>query len=555
MLFKSTVLLSCLAGLMAMASVSHAHFPWLSSDDEGRVLLFFNESPHEMDYRMPEVVGKAKVMLKGKTDELKQVELEAEETKEFVGRKSEPDAVSTGVLTTTCVYGNYHGTLLSYYVKHYAGNVKQAAELEGDKAVDGFAIDARPSLIDKGIAITVTRDGKPVSDANVTVTTPDGEQADKQTGKDGVAKFYNLAEGKLGFTVGVTDKEEGELNGEKYTSASHYLTMTVDTSVPPKEETPADKEKAASNEPPVPSALKPLPEAVTSFGAAVAGDHVYVYSGHTGRAHAHSKEHYSQRFVRMPLDGGEWQELPMQDPVQGLALVPYDGKVYRVGGVFSHNSKDEDADMHSVDKVAMFDPATNQWSDLPSLPQARSSHDAVVIDGVLYVAGGWDLQGTPDGVWSETALKLNLEHPEEGWQELPQPPFVRRALATSFVDNTLVVIGGIDEFGDISRQVDALDLASGEWRTLPELPGDGMQGFGVSAWNHKGKLYVSGSSGIVYALSDDLDGWQEVARHADPRFFHRLLPAGDDRLLMIGGASLTRRGHVADSEWVELNEE
>lgn len=543
-------------GLMLVASSSHAHFPWLSSDEEGRALLFFNESPHAMDYRMPEVVGKAEVLLKAKGDEPQPLELEAVETKEYVGRKSQPDTVSTGVLTTTCNYGNYHGTLLIYYVKHYAGNVTQAAKLEADKAAKGFAIDARPSLIDKGIAITVTRDGKPVADASVMVATPDGENADKKTGKDGVAKFYNLAEGKLGFTVGVTDKKEGEVDGEKYTTVSNYLTLTVDTSAKATEEEESDeKEKTASKEPPVPSALKPLPEAVTSFGAAVADDYVYVYSGHTGKAHAHSKEHYSRRFVRMPLAGGEWQELPMQDPVQGLALVPHEGRVYRVGGVFSHNAQGEDEDMHSVDKVAVFDPASKEWSDLPSMPTARSSHDAVVIDGVLYVVGGWSLEGTPDGVWSETALKLNLEHPEEGWQELPQPPFVRRALAASHVGNTLVVMGGIDEAGAISRQVDALDLESGEWRTLPELPGDGMQGFGVSAWNHEGKLYVSGSSGIVYTLSDDLDEWQEVAKHADKRFFHRLLPAGEGRLLMIGGASMKRQSHVADSEWVKLDAE
>ncbi len=241
----------------------------------------------------------------------------------------------------------------------------------------------------------------------------------------------------------------------------------------------------------------------------------------------------------------------MERPLQGFPLVPYAGKIYRVGGMHATNAPDDAADLFSVNTFSAFDPSTKQWTALASLPEPRSSHDAVVIDGWLYVVGGWKLDGGDEGEWLDTAWKIDLASPAE-WQPVATPPFSRRALAASYAGNWLLAIGGIDDAGDISRRVDALDLVTGEWQQLADLPGDGMHGFGVSAWNHQGKLYMSGTAGKVYRFDAANNAWNCVAELDDRRFFHRLLPAGRQRLLMIGGASIDREGHVADSEWVEL---
>jgi N-acetylneuraminic acid mutarotase len=532
-------LLVAVATLMLLsAAPSMAHFPWLMSDDEGRVLLYFAESPHETDYHMPDTVAKAVVTLHATDAEPQQLKLEAVETDEFIGRKSEPGVVDTGLVTTVCNYGNYHGTLLAYYVKHYAGEAAAALQSEPENPPKDFEVDVRPTLLDNGISLAVTRGGKPVAGASVTVIDPAGEQASKESGDDGTAKFYNLAKGTLGFTIGVTEEAAGEVDGEKYTSKSHYVTLTLDS---------AKGDGADARH----SALPPLPEPVASFGAAVLDDMVYVYGGHTGTAHAHSRENLSRHFCRIPLSGGQWESLPMGEPLQGFPLVPYDDKIYRVGGMYATNAPKAEEQLHSVDTFAVFDPNAKEWTELAPLPEPRSSHDAVVIDGWLYVVGGWKLDGSSEGQWHETAWKIDLADPQK-WQPVANPPFCRRALATSHTENLLVAIGGIDDAGAISRRVDALDLDTGEWKELAELPGDGMHGFGMSAWNHEGKLYASGSEGEVYSLDVQQNEWRSMATHNDRRFFHRLLPAGENRLLMIGGASMEREAHVADSEWVDL---
>ena len=53
-----------------------------------------------------------------------------------------------------------------------------------------------------------------------------------------------------------------------------------------------------------------LPAAFSSFGAAVADDYVYVYGGHTGKAHSYSVETTQGEFRRLSLKKPEkWEEL------------------------------------------------------------------------------------------------------------------------------------------------------------------------------------------------------------------------------------------------------
>ena len=561
--FKPLMLAAAFTFVLPLAA--QAHMTWLSSDADGRALLFFAESPARPDYKIPEAVAKAEVMLQVADATPKAVELETVESKEFVGRRTAKGVVDNGVLTSVCKYGNYHGMLLTYFVKHYAGELAPAMAAESPKPAAGFVFDVRPALVEDGIVLTATRDGKQLEGVAITLINAADESIDEETGDDGTAKFTQVPSGPVAFIASLTEKESGEADGEPYTSVASYLTLTFDytggtpaaaATEQPEPETkgrPRMEDEDEAAEPSVESALTPLPEGVTSFGAATCDGYVYVYSGHIGGTHEHTRENYSRHFRRLPLTGGEWEELPFEAPLQGFAVVPYDGKLIRIGGVFSRNAKDEDADMFSTDVVSMYDPEAKSWSKLPSLPEPRSSHDAVVVDHWLYVVGGWNLQGGADGDWHETAWKLDLANLDEGWQPLPKPTFIRRALAVSYLPGKIVAIGGIDDFGEISQDTFALDLETGEWSSLPQLPGDGMQGFGVSAWNHEGHVYASGSTGILYQLSSEAGEWKQVHEFADRRFFHRLLPAGPGRLLMIGGVSMERREHVGDSEWVELN--
>src|SRR5262249_28350357 len=132
--------------------------------------------------------------------------------------------------------------------------------------------------------------------------------------------------------------------------------------------------------------LAPLPEPVTSFGAATCDGYLYVFGGHKGERHEYNAEMVSGSFNRLKLaDGRTWEKLPSAAPGQGQPLVAYQGAVYRIGGMAAHNHEGEKQDLYSIDLVQCFSPKSRHWENLSSLPAPRSSHDAAVLNGKLYV--------------------------------------------------------------------------------------------------------------------------------------------------------------------------
>ena len=277
----------------------------------------------------------------------------------------------------------------------------------------------------------------------------------------------------------------------------------------------------------------PLPRAVSSLGACVEGGFVYVYGGHTGRTHAYSTKTVTGAFLRMPVAGGEWEELAPGEPVQGMALVSHAGKVYRIGGMQPRNAPEEKADNHSVASAACYDPAAKKWSALPDLPQGRSSHDAVVVGDKLYVVGGWVLDGAKPPVWCDSVDVLDLKSPKAKWASVKQP-FQRRALSAFVLGGKIHVVGGLTAKGT-TKKVDVFDPSANTWVDGPELVGAEGVGFSAASCVAGGAAFVSGNDGKVYRLEGER--WKQIATQKVARFVHRLVPGGAGKLLVVGGAA------------------
>jgi N-acetylneuraminic acid mutarotase len=286
-----------------------------------------------------------------------------------------------------------------------------------------------------------------------------------------------------------------------------------------------------------------LSQGIASFGAAASGGWLYVYGGHIGRTHEHSIDNLSHAFRRVNLiDRTTWEDLPMGPPLQGLALAAHGGSLYRVGGLSARNRRGEPEDLCSIADVARYDPERGVWTALPPLPEPRSSHDVVVAGGVLYVVGGWNIQGQTK-TWQRGGWKCDLTGAEPKWEVLQGLAETRRALAVADAGGQLVAIGGLTTGGDATKAVELHDPATGEWTTGPDFPG---MGFGVAAVRAGGRVWASGGDGKVFTLSDDRSRWDSAGSLAMPRIFHRLIAVAEDELLVIGGA--TRESHLRLSE-------
>jgi N-acetylneuraminic acid mutarotase len=312
--------------------------------------------------------------------------------------------------------------------------------------------------------------------------------------------------------------------------------------------TPAEKSPTAESSATVEKSEFPaLPQPISSFGAVRTGDWLYVYSGHTGGAHQHSKQNLSMHFQRINLAAPKaWEALPVGPGLQSVALVAHGDSVYRVAGLSALNEKGEKENLVSVTDFFRFDPVAKSWSPLEPLPEGRSSHDAIVVGSKLYVVGGWNLK-TGDAKWHDKSLVRDLADKDAKWQELPAQPFKRRALAVAALDGKIYAIGGMTSENKPSRDVHVFDTKSNTWSAGPDLPGEKMNGFGSAALAVDGKLYATGMDGNVYLLSADGKAWESLGKLAHPRFFHRLVDGGENSLLAVAGASM-EEGHFDSIE-------
>lgn len=370
--------------------------------------------------------------------------------------------------------------------------------------------------------VQVLFNGKPAPGAKVKTYPATGEKAELAADDQGRVTVPGVAEGKAGLWATWVDATPGELAGKPFRETRYYATLTC----PRGAEAPARTTFATMPDP-----------AVNSFGGAVLGDWLYVYSGHTGRTHQYSVDTTAKRFRRLSLrDRSTWEDLPMGRDVQGVALVADGRYLYRVGGMTAKNQPGQPHDLVSSTDFCRFDPETKTWTELAPLPVARSTHDAAIVGRKVYAVGGWSMRGAEQAAtFLDDAAVFDLDRPDRGWQEFDQP-FSRRALAAAEAGGKLYVLGGLTDGGKVTRQLDIYDPATATWSTGPEIPGGAdRDGFATSAFAVAGRLYMSGLPGTIARLDAAKGTWEAVGAWSLPRNTHRLLAGPGQTLLAVGG--------------------
>ena len=527
-------------------TIAHAHFPWLATNDQGHAVMWFGESTSDRTYNMPASIQAIELYSQERKQAIKTQPVEGED---LVGIQSKLPVGTDAEIAGTVTYGLYHGTKLTYHVEHLPHTDPATWPTE---ARTGAALQTIIVQDEKGgIQVTPLRDGQRLPDTEVKLYDQAGEEmAARSTDEHGLVSFSGdeVQPGLNAVVVGLTDsRATGTYQGEAYRSTTDYLTATfriADREQPSgvKPEPSKPTVDPNSNTSVGPAAFPNLPEELTSFGAAIADHHLYVYGGHTGDAHSYSTDEQSDRFWSLDLSGGdqaEWKELAGGPSLQGLALVAFEGRLIRIGGFTAINALGQDHDLRSQTSVASYDPAQNQWSALAALPEARSSLDAAVLGNKVYVFGGWKLDGDNDhATWHQSGWSLDLRDPSATWQPTAQPPLKRRAVSVAAHNDKLFVIGGMQAEGGPTTRVDVYDPQSDQWSQGPSIPGAGMSGFGSAAFACGGHLIVSTMDGFVHRLNSSGDSWETIAKIDPARFFHRMLPLNETTLLLVGGANM-----------------
>ncbi|PYF99672.1 N-acetylneuraminic acid mutarotase [Georgenia satyanarayanai] len=168
----------------------------------------------------------------------------------------------------------------------------------------------------------------------------------------------------------------------------------------------------------------PLPVEVLDAGGVAIGDALYVVGGKGAAGH-------STRAYRYDAPEGTWTRVAdLPGPGVENPAVTTDGThLLVVGGSTAPFSG-------AVATAWSYDPATDTWSPLPSMPTARGGATAQVVDGQVYVAGGM----TADG--GSTAVVERLDLASGTWHAAPPLTTARDNPGSAVVDGVLYVFGG-----------------------------------------------------------------------------------------------------------------
>jgi N-acetylneuraminic acid mutarotase len=521
---------SFLAGnlLLGLASFADAHFLWLvakpaADGQPAEAHLYFSESPEPDDPELLKRLGDISIVSIDAAGQAKTIGLTLGEDS-----LTAPLADAETLLVMQHTYGVFTRGETSFLL-NYRGKTGPALRHKAwtYPTSDRLDLDLVPAEDGDKIKVRVLWQGKPAAGVPVVAVDPAGDDRELESDANGFVSVVKGEHGLYTFRAKQSVDEAGEANGKAYSASRFYTTLTLPVGVP-------EQPKLAGQP------LAALPEPVTSFGGAVLGDELYVYGGHLGSAHSYHNLSQSNQLWKLSLDKpGDWQRVATGPRIQGLAMVAHGGKLYRIGGFSAKNPEGEDHDLWSQSDFVRFDPAAGEWHDLPPLPEPRSSHDAAVVGDTLYVVGGWRMAGPDDTVWHETAWSCDLSADQLEWKPIPNPPFQRRALSLAAFEGKLYCIGGMQESGGPTRAVAVYDPATQSWSEGPEVPGEkAIAGFGSAAFAVGGHLYVSTIEGTLLKLSGDKNNWTEVGQLERARFFHRMLPAGAARLLLVGGANM-----------------
>ncbi len=135
---------------------------------------------------------------------------------------------------------------------------------------------------------------------------------------------------------------------------------------------------------------------------------------------------------------------------------------------------------------------------------------------------------------------------------MPTPTFTRRALALAATQNQIFALGGMNEKGGPTTEVTLYDIGTHEWKPAPPLQGKPMNGFGVAAWNQGDSIIATTSEGDIQELKSQAKNWEIVGKVHSPRFFHRLLPYSEGKLVALGGVNMHQQIKLPNLEIVSV---
>ncbi|KAH9399579.1 hypothetical protein TYRP_017565, partial [Tyrophagus putrescentiae] len=260
------------------------------------------------------------------------------------------------------------------------------------------------------------------------------------------------------------------------------------------------------------------------FEFALLGSTLYAFGGQHGNNNT-AKLLWS-RFLNDP--SSQWKAMAdMTQSKRAFSSVFFNGTIYILGGW----GKEGNSSFRVLCSCERYDYQLNQWSTVKDMKIGRTDASATVINGFIYIAGGWSGGGTIEQSVAKYCPKTDT------WSEVASMTTARYHFALTFFAGRLWAIGGLG--GDnlqLLCSCESYDLVTNTWREEAPL-NEGRCGHAAIEFN--GDCMVVGGEKMT-------DTWREEAPMKEERWGHAAIEFNGE-LYVVGGGN-----NVKIDKWLIL---
>jgi N-acetylneuraminic acid mutarotase len=204
-------------------------------------------------------------------------------------------------------------------------------------------------------------------------------------------------------------------------------------------------------------------------------------------------------------------------------------KIYAIGG----NSP---ATVYGTNLVQMYDPIADLWTQVASMPTARHSLNAAVVNSYIYAIGGH--------VFNSRSENERYDPATNTWQSMTPKPTAVSGPGVSAFDGKIYTFGG-NHYGSQQSVIEVYDPATNGWQNVGNMPEAGEP---WSAATLGDRIYLAGGNNFsndnhLWAYDPATNTWDTTLPNLNyTRGYIDLVVVGD-YIVAVGGPG------VAPVEW------
>ena len=181
--------------------------------------------------------------------------------------------------------------------------------------------------------------------------------------------------------------------------------------------------------------------------------------------------------------GNTWStKESMQIPRFQHGACVVNGKIYAIGGTITGNGFGSPGSATGE----VYDPSTNTWSPIDSMPTPRESLSLSAVNGKIYAIGGDSFFGGP----GELSTVEEYDPATDTWSPKTSMASARTGLSSNVVNGKIYAIGGLKHStGEAVDDVEEYDPITDTWSPKAPMP-TARAWFSSSVFD--GKIYVFG---------------------------------------------------------------